>query len=279
MKLHESILITTVIPSYNKHWYLQDALISVLQQTHTNQQVLIINDFPDEEKIFEVNELQKFDSRIKIIHNKQNLWIAASRNIGIQYAKWKHLAFLDDDDVWKDDEKLEKQLWVLEKDKNIAVVWSSYSTICNEQLERVLVATTDEKMRNSMNFLMPMLQSTMVIRKEAIDRVWWYDVSCPVAQDYDVLYRLGMIWDMANIADDTTNYRIHWQNISIKRWRELWFETRKLLQKYGRNYPYFYQAILIYLLVKRPYRTIQWYIPKDIHNHIRNLKWDVATMF
>ena len=76
-----NILITTIIPSYNKIDFLKDALDSVLSQSHEKQQIIIVNDYPSNEHEESINKFSQIDSRIQIIHNKDNKGIAATKNI------------------------------------------------------------------------------------------------------------------------------------------------------------------------------------------------------
>ena len=85
--LPKDALVSTIIPSYNKHHFLKEALFSVLQQTYENQEIIIINDYPTEEAKDVINDLKNIDSRVKVLHNSQNIGIANSRNKAIQYAQ------------------------------------------------------------------------------------------------------------------------------------------------------------------------------------------------
>lgn len=90
---------TVVIPLYNKENYIADTLKSVLAQTFTDFEVLVINDVSTDNS---VNMALTFsDNRIKIINHTVNKGLPGSRNTGIENAKGKYVAFLDADDIWK----------------------------------------------------------------------------------------------------------------------------------------------------------------------------------
>jgi glycosyltransferase involved in cell wall biosynthesis len=76
-----NVLITTIIPSYNKIDFLKDAIISVINQSHEKQQILIVNDYPSHDHEEAINKIAQIDSRIKVIHNKNNKGIAGTKNI------------------------------------------------------------------------------------------------------------------------------------------------------------------------------------------------------
>jgi glycosyltransferase involved in cell wall biosynthesis len=82
----KDVLVSTIIPSYNMHHFLKEALFSVLQQTHENMEIIIINDYPTEQSKDTLNDFKNVDPRIKVLHNSKNIGIANSRNKAISYA-------------------------------------------------------------------------------------------------------------------------------------------------------------------------------------------------
>ena len=101
-------LVSVIMPYYKKKKYLEKSILSVLNQTYKNFEIILINDDPSEDKNFLIN-IKKLDNRIIILHNKTRLGAGFSRNKGIKRAKGNYLAFLDCDDYWHKD-KLRKQL-------------------------------------------------------------------------------------------------------------------------------------------------------------------------
>jgi glycosyltransferase involved in cell wall biosynthesis len=90
--------ITVIIPLYNKENFIKEALESVLCQTFTDFELIIINDCSTD-KSLEIVSLFK-DERIKIIEHQTNKGLSASRNTGILYASSNYITFLDADDIW-----------------------------------------------------------------------------------------------------------------------------------------------------------------------------------
>lgn len=112
-------LISVIIPTYKRIDTLERALNSVFNQTYTNIELIVVDDnakFPEtREKVEKI--IEKYNGKIKLIKNKDNLGGGLSRNEGIKVASGKYIAFLDDDDEYYP-EKLEKQYSLLkEKEK------------------------------------------------------------------------------------------------------------------------------------------------------------------
>ena len=109
-----SDLVSIVMPSYNTAKYIGDSIDSVINQTHTNWELLIVDDCSTdntEEVVASYN-----DERIRFIKKDKNSGAAESRNIALREAKGKWIAFLDSDDTWEK-EKLEKQIsFMIEND-------------------------------------------------------------------------------------------------------------------------------------------------------------------
>lgn len=105
-------LITVVIPSYNRKTILGRTLNSVLNQTYSNLEVIIVDDNSDDGtyELFCNHE----DKRVKVVKHQINKGGASARNTGIRMAKGEFIAFLDSDDEWVKD-KVEKQLKHFEK--------------------------------------------------------------------------------------------------------------------------------------------------------------------
>lgn len=90
---------TVIIPLYNKEKYVENAIKSILHQTFTDFELLIINDCSTD-KSAEIASNYTSD-KVQLIHHEKNSGLAATRNTGIQHAHSNYITFLDADDVWK----------------------------------------------------------------------------------------------------------------------------------------------------------------------------------
>ncbi len=107
-------LVSVIIPTYNVGKYIKNCLLSVINQTYNKLDIVIVDDFSNDNTIEIIKSLN--DSRIRIFRNSENKGAAFSRNFGIRMCNGEYISFLDGDDVW-DLEKIEKQInFMLEND-------------------------------------------------------------------------------------------------------------------------------------------------------------------
>lgn len=106
-------LCSVIIPAYNCGKFIRETVESVLSQTFSNFEIIVVNDFSTDNTADILNELQSLDERIKILENPYNMGVAQTRNNGVRAASGEYIAFLDADDLWKKD-KLEKQFKLVE---------------------------------------------------------------------------------------------------------------------------------------------------------------------
>ena len=106
-------LVSVIIPTYNSASYIKKTVDSVLAQTYENFEVVLVDDCSKDSTREVLENIAKSDSRVHPFFQEKNNGAAVSRNIGIENAKGRYIAFLDSDDLWEPD-KLEKQLKVLQ---------------------------------------------------------------------------------------------------------------------------------------------------------------------
>ena len=113
--------ISIIMPNFNGERFIAQAVKSVLGQTFTNWELIIIDDFSTDSS---AEIITKFlcDPRIRLIKNPYNQGVAAARNIGIKHAEGQYISFLDSDDIWEA-EKLQKQYDLL----NASDFWCSHT--------------------------------------------------------------------------------------------------------------------------------------------------------
>lgn len=167
-----SILVSIVVPCYNQAHFLKDSLQSVLNQTYTNWECIVVNDgSPDNISTVIKNWLDK-DSRIRYVE-KENGGLSSARNFGIRQSKGEYILALDADDILHKDYLL-KLVPELQNDETLAIV-SSYREFFRGNINNVFYKekAKGSTYRNFMfeNILMP----SSLYRKKYWEEVGGYD--------------------------------------------------------------------------------------------------------
>lgn len=197
-----SIYISVVIPLYNKQNAIAATLQSVLAQTYTNYEIIVVDDGSTDrsaevaETILQECTVYGVECKGKVVR-KANGGVSSARNRGIQEAKYDYIALLDGDDLW-DEHYLEEQVKLIQ-DFPEAKMWGiNFAEISNGKLIRKLPTGLSEGYRGYVEnyFQMPgrisdlFCSSSVVISKEVFDRVGYFDERIKYAEDNDMWFRI-----------------------------------------------------------------------------------------
>ena len=212
------IHISVIIPAYNAELYIEDTIISVLQQTLASDQIeiIVVNDGSTDNT---VAILQKYIQQQDISYFEHegglNLGVSKTRMLGIRKSKGEYIAFLDADDLFKTD-KLEKQLEILKENPSVILTHSKAEFI-NEtnQLFNNEFVLDDKDKKYRLNELeswlkySPICNSSILVRKEFLFKV---HVEYPQAfqhEDWLLLTLLSAYGDFYYCNEALVSYRYH----------------------------------------------------------------------
>jgi glycosyltransferase involved in cell wall biosynthesis len=180
--------ITVIIPVYNRPGFVKEAIQSVLDQTYSNVEIIVVNDGSTDDTPL---VLQSFGDKIRIIH-QENRGVSAARNTGIKNSKSKWIAFLDSDDIWLP-EKLHLQIQFFENHPDARICQTEEIWIKDGKR---LYPKKKHKKKSGMIFknclpLCIVSPSAVMIHREMFDLVGVFDESLPACEDYDLWLRIS----------------------------------------------------------------------------------------
>jgi teichuronic acid biosynthesis glycosyltransferase TuaG len=205
-------LISVIIPTYLRFDQVQIAINSVLKQTYSNIEIIVIDDCSPDSNYKLLDKMYETQSNVKILHlpiNQRDLYKSSyaqgqTRNEGIKIAKGKYLAFLDDDDAYCDPYKLETQLLYVKQ----FGFCSTNMYIGNEHTTRklyydynpnILKLTRDDiKTTNYIN------TSTVLIKKEIFEKSGGFQIE--INEDYECWKRILLYTDCIYLPIPTVYY-------------------------------------------------------------------------
>ena len=192
--------VTVLMSVYNGEKYLQESIESILNQTFSDFEFLIINDGSTDSSRDII--LSYFDNRIKLIDNKENIGLSKSLNIGIHRAKGKYIARQDADDI-SHLERLEKEIHFLSSKPGYAAVGCSINIIDKKSKIKgsIQKPISNESIHNTLKQNNCIAHGSVLMKKRCLFEVDLYDESLGAAQDYDLFMRLSEKYKLANLPD------------------------------------------------------------------------------
>lgn len=178
-------LISVIMPAYNSESYISDSIRSVLNQTWTEWELIIIDDGSTDRTAEIVRGYMEQSGKIKYVKNENNIGVARSRNKGIRLARGGWIAFLDSDDCWRKD-KLEKQV-KLSKESGARFLFTGSAFINEEgQLSPYVLSVPSHVTYRRLLKQNVISCSSVLIRKELL-------LLCPM-QDGERIHEDFAVW-------------------------------------------------------------------------------------
>ena len=222
------MIVSVIMPVYNGETYLKEAIDSILNQTLTDFEFIIIND-GSTDKTEEII-LSYTDTRIRYIKNETNLKIVKTLNIGIELAKGKYIARMDADDV-SSIERLQMQYDFMQKNPYISICGTALRIY--EKPETVYTPPVkDEEIKVKLIFESCLYHPTIMFKKNTILEQGGYNELFVDAEDLELWLRLSRVDSVffANLATPLLLYRKHY-DLPRRKYLENQKKTTKFIIK------------------------------------------------
>ena len=205
--------VTVLMSVYNGEKYLKKAIESILCQTFTDFEFLIVNDGSTDATSDIV--LSYADARIHFVRNEKNIGLARALNKGIKLAQGKSIARQDADDVSLPT-RLEKEVLFLDQHKDVYLLGSAFQVINKkgEMLTTVPVLTGNSEIQPALLQANQFCHGTIMFRKSIATSVGLYRPEFATAQDYDFWLRISERYAVANISEPLYQWRLTTNSIS-----------------------------------------------------------------
>ena len=233
-------LVSIITPVYNGEEFLNRSIKSVLDQTYQNWELLLIDDGSDDDSV-NIIESYLLDKRIRLLKNKSNSGISATRNKGIRNSNGEYIALLDQDDEWFP-EKLQKQVQVFNSlDNSFGLVYSNIEVrfdngkITERKLNIAPKSQIDENLK--LILLNNLISSpTVLLKKTVLDDVGLFDESIQWGgDDYDLWIRIAHKYKFGYIDEVLCIRHEHQKNYSADK-KRMMDRTIELVEKYVQDF-------------------------------------------
>ena len=187
----QSPLVSVILPTHNRATLLPRAIRSVLEQTHINLELIVVDDGSSDNSADVVREVM--DKRVQLVALDTSVGAAAARNAGLEKAQAEWIAFQDDDDEWSS-EKLAVQLDALQEHGDAAACVCSYELHKRGRAYRIEHRARCDDGRAVQSALLggeSYATPTLLVRRAALDAIGGFDPLLPRRQDFDLCLRLA----------------------------------------------------------------------------------------
>jgi glycosyltransferase involved in cell wall biosynthesis len=212
--------ISVIMPIYNCEEYLKEAVESILNQTFTDFEFIIVNDGSTDKSLSILREFEQKDKRIKII-SRENKGLIYSLNEGIKLAQGKYVARMDGDDV-SFPERFEKQVKFMEDNK--LAVCGTWATVIDPFGNIIKYYTYPPVRKNKIRlysfFHCPFIHPSVMLEKEILEKVGGYK-NYKNIEDYELWTRIIYKNNINNIGEMLIKYRIHDNQITKNNKKEM----------------------------------------------------------
>lgn len=224
--LNKSPIVTVVIPAYNHAQYIKQALQSVIDQTYSNIELIVLDDGSSDDTYRIAIEFRDLHPEVDItVLTKPNEGVCKTLNMGISMAHGDYICFLASDDFWRND-KIEKQIDFMENNQNIGLVFSDATFVYNKDISSDLwsmyklgyqkyftdgSSNIDLYTKLMIELFIPAL--TVLLRANSLQKIGKFDEKLPY-EDLDMWLRFSLQSKIGYINEPLAFYRMHGNNIS-----------------------------------------------------------------
>ena len=206
--------VSVIISTYNGEADLPESVSSILSQTFSDFELIIVDDGSDD---CTTDLLKTFaDPRIKVLYNERNLGIAGSQNRALSAATGEYLALMDHDDISLPN-RLQTHVDFLDKHPETGMLASNSININrnNEVTSHARYPVDEVEFAwNTLILGCPNVHTTLMIRRSALDHVGGYENRLRYACDYDLISRLILSTQVANLEEPLVKWREHAGSVS-----------------------------------------------------------------
>lgn len=243
-------LVSVIMPSYNTHRYIAEAIDSVLMQDYPNQELIVIDDGSTDGT---ADLVRSYENRLQLI-TQQNQGAAVARNAGLAAARGEYIAFIDSDDCWLPG-KLSAQVAYLQAHPDIGVVFARWQTWKPEPDGRFVRPPIEEPACDGEPEIVPersgwlynrllfgsMLHTiTVMARRTLIDQVGRFEPQLKRGQDYDYWLRASRLTEIHQLNQAMALYRLYGGSSSVTKYPTINYEEvvlEKALARWGLEGP------------------------------------------
>ena len=231
MDKRNEIMVSVVLPVYNGEKDLEAAIDSVLQQSYSDLELILVNDCSTDGTADIIKKAVEKDSRVCSITNQTNQKLPESLNIGFRQARGDFFTWTSDDNRY-DRDAIRVMVEALEQDKDAVLVYCDYTPVDAEG--KVLEECTQQKEKGNSEDMIRGNQvgACFLYRREVAEKVGEYDKNLFLVEDYDYWLRIFEAGKMIHVNQKLYFYQVHAGSLTATRAEEIRHKTVECWKKH-----------------------------------------------
>ena len=217
-------MISVVLPTYNGAKYIEQSIKSILNQTYSDWELIVVDDCSSDNKKKIVEKYVEIDDRIKLVHNCINRKLPASLNIGFELAKGEYFTWTSDDNAYAVDAFEKMKNAMVEND--VDFVFADYDIIDQDDyiLFDVKTGPIEEIVLNNV------IGACFLYKRNIHNELKGYNTKRFLVEDYDFWLRVYWNYKMYHIEEKLYFYRIHRRSLTAIKKKEIIRAKKDLLK-------------------------------------------------
>ncbi len=221
-------LVSVLISAHNEQNWIEQSVNSILTQTYSNLEIIIVNDGSTDDTLNILKKIQKKDKRVKII-NQENKGLTKSLNIGINQCKGQYIARMDADNVSRED-RIERQVEFLKKNPSYSIVGSWRKEIKNNEIKKKKFPVENKAIKQWLIRACVISHSSVMIKSEKIKK-YKYNERFRTSQDYELWIRMAKKEKFHNIPEYLTTAYNRKKGITNSKKKKEAYKTKLKIHK------------------------------------------------
>lgn len=233
----EDNLVSIILPTYNGEKYICEAIDSIIGQTYTNWELIVVDDCSKDATLQIVNEYSRRDNRIKVIHNSNNCKLPQSLNVGFHNSKGDLLTWTSDDNRFLPNAIEVMQQYFRDNNGTYMVLADMYEIDANgTRIGNGCLQWNEQNL-----CVKNIVGACFMYTRDVYEKIGDYDVNLFCAEDYDYWIRVEKVYGkIVHIPEILYEYRRHNENLTISKQE---FKDKQVIELRKKHMEYILQCV------------------------------------
>ena len=225
--VEDNPLVSIILPTYNGNKYIKESIISCLNQTYRNIELIVVDDCSTDNTLETINKIAVRDNRLKVIRHYENKKLPAALNTGFSIAKGQYFTWTSDDNIYGIN-AIEEMVKKLQNNIKIDVIYADYAVI-DENNDVRAVQVLDENIDNIL--IENIIGACFLYKRQVHEQLGGYNEEEFLVEDYDFWLRASLIFKFKKISKVLYYYRCHTASLSTTKNKEVMLKRVQIIDK------------------------------------------------